>query len=1012
MAKLFSKAKKTLSEIKNGKSVYELFDVTTEQLQEIAENKNHLSVIQMEEIRPVYKTDGRLDYVQFTSAENGTKEVRVLRLFRIRSIASQIRTKMNNQKAFADILKEFSGGEVTFTKIDAYKAGEDLIFTYGVVMEGLEREIQRLVEKTDLYIHALRAQFKGAYDNIEICSLTREEHWMFAENFHFSELSWVRGIPQKDSSKGAKTGSDFYNAHPMAEEEAEVFYKGMIASDEDGAFEDTSFLLCSTFDLIDASTIEKLLDKMHNMISKLQSSVEQGLNESETIGLPIMMGLGIGDGFSTSEQNGTNTTEGTTITEGSTQGTSVGSGVAEQSGVANGRTEGQQIGTSETNTLSNSNNTSVGGRVMGIGADSGWGESEANGISKSEAYTAATNTQESTSTTTSTQEQTSQSTSISEGKTNTQGQTSVLGTQAMNTNSSTVAAGTSIGSNSGVGRRIVDAAMRTSLEKAELNLQRVTSALSIGMFEGRTVILTPNKRVKTKAEFLYKQAFLTEGTPFPIRIEQFNEKDERKIIRYAKMLRKTNEKERRVTLLEREKFSTFYTVEEMTAHNPIQTNMPGYTTSHEPIPKSIRIPGKMKKGAFLGYQLNSVLNERSSQPYYLSKESLTHIGVYGNTGMGKTTCVKRLTIELRNELDVNVLVFDWATDYRSVMDHLHNKADYFFHTFEPNFFGLRLNLIKPPKNVPHDIWSGVLAEIFCIAFGLGNRSLLIITELIRELLQQVPNPTMKDLAAKVDAEFEDRSQKAGKMMDFNEKSTFSSMKDRLQGWMGEKKDAKGNVVYDRTKTAMYKSLCEEGYFMEIEDLIKGDFYRVIECGGIPEGDRPFVVNAIAAAIAYYREYNRSMLAKPMYMVFEEAHEVLSQSTGNEPIAQNETIFEKMNRFTRKFGLYFLYSCQKPETIPKGIFDTTPTQITFQIPSIVSKEMFVSSGGRDEVRADKDLVNFLSRLPFGTAVIRQGKIQNIVDGEFAAVKIEKLLLDQENISNDFFKKIYNQIKRVR
>jgi len=1004
MKKVFKKMVKNMS----SKNVYDIWDKTEKELHEIAEGKINVENIKMEDfdVQFDYET-GELEYVLFKDKVNDQSMIRILRLFRVVEIPALIRSKMNGEKAFRDILKDFQDGSVSFVKLDAFKPGEDTVFCYGLLKEGKVEEKERLLKETKRQEKTLRAQFKSAYDNVKLASLTLEENWIFLENFGFQKLFMTRGIPRKDSGMGRQTGSDVYGMHPQSEEESEIFYKGMTSGKRGEHEAGDAYLVLSIFDMLDPEHIHFLLRKNQDIFDRLQSSIRHGIMENHSAGLPIMMGLGMGLGEGTVYQEGV----GHNHMEGTADGSNTMKASTEMSGetkaTASGVTQGMNQGTSETNGTTNGTNkgTSAGTGFLpfvDVNGSMGWSNSE--NFTNGTTYGTSSAESNQTSLGTSTQNGSSTGSGTSHTVSSAQGTSNSVsnGSTTSNSQNASLAGGANLSQGLGSSREGYNSMVEVALEMVVgLQSMRLREAENIGMFTSRTFVLTKDEESKDKAMALWKQAYLDENTPFPTHIQNFEGETERNMIRYAKMMKKTNIKEKRPCLLENDRFETYLTPSEMTAFGPIATNRLGFTTSHEPIPQAIRMPGKMTTGAFLGHQLDTVLNEVRDQKYFLNFPPFSHMLVSGNTGVGKTVFTKRLAVEMHNVYDANVIVFDWAQDYRSAINYIKNPNKYRLFTFDPSFMTTRINLIAPPKNVPKDVWSSTVAQLFCFAFGLGGRSLLIITDIMRSLIGAMPNPTIKDLAYKIEEEYQDRMEKSGNKMDFNEKATFSSMKDRFKLWLKE-------------DSIVYQSMCAKGNFLNIEELIEGECFRVFECSHLPEEVIPFVVNGISAAIFHYCEHNRKVLRKPTYTFFEEAHTILQEPSGNEPLAIKETIFEKINRISRKYNLFTVYICQNPEEMPPALYNRIPVQMTLNIQSDEGRQLFVASAGRDPIRKDRNLVDFISRMPRGMVLIRQGIFDHgdMTKGELTAFMAAPLPMDTDHISNDVFKSLYaKKVKAV-
>ena len=959
--------------------------------------KSKLDSIEFRLIDPKFnEKSGNFDYALFKNKVGRKEETRVLRLFRIKSVPELIRKEQNNHIEFKNILNQFGKKNISFVTLYAYKPGKNPAICYGVLAENTEGKLENTLQESEYYAKALELKFLTAFHNIEIAPVTFHEDWIF-DSFHYHHLTIARGVPKPDTSLGLQSGSSPYSSPVETEKQvSEIVLKGATGMINTGQSEGFPFLLYSVFDKLDKKETIRAFNKVQNMLGMISSSKILSVSESENFSFPMIFGFGFDAMFGhahsqtmgMSEGHGTSDSVTNTLTDGNSH------------AVGNNETSGVSDGTSnQTSTQESQSHTQ--GKNAGINYIGNFGSNESNAIQTGNGVSDGQNHTDSHQLGSSETNQTSHSAAHANAhgvqdnvsKTNSQGDTSSSG-QGHNNN---IGAGVSAGDSTGINRMQFDQFFQTAEEIYSLYLQRYNQSLREDMFDYRMFILTPDKETKIYMEELIKQAYVDANSPLPLRIESLTPEQENILIRYARAMKKPEALESRAAIVDKYRYSTHVTTSECTAFSLPQINLAGYNSSFEAIPQSVTFFGEMPLGAKIGKQINPIVNVLSPYFYQLTLEMIKqHILIAGATGQGKTYFNNRFIAEIHNTFDVNVLIFDWFTNYRSLPGALKDKRKFRFNSFS-DLRPVSVNLLRTPKGTSDFEWAAILSEILCLTLGLGDRSFRIITDVIASVKEMKPDPTMEDLIDGIMAEKNKRNREymeSGERMPFNEQQTFSSMYERLKTWK--------NKLHP-----VYKTMCQ-GPFTPIEDLVDGSFVHLIECKNLPKDVRPFFINALTAYIFYYAKNGRQQLDKPTFLFFEEAHTLLSQQTGEEPLKVGETIYETINREARNCNLFISYICQSPEKLPELIIDNLPLRFIFQFPSDEGKNMMVSAAGRDPVRLDVNLKNWISKLPRGTCLIRNSKYDHVKDGEFAMIKVSPTYV--EKISDEYFKKILNDLPK--
>jgi DNA helicase HerA-like ATPase len=150
----------------------------------------------------------------------------------------------------------------------------------------------------------------------------------------------------------------------------------------------------------------------------------------------------------------------------------------------------------------------------------------------------------------------------------------------------------------------------------------------------------------------------------------------------------------------------------------------------EPPPKEITINGD--------FQLGSVLyGKKQLYPLFLNKSDLlTHIGIFGSSGSGKTNIVYSLVKELA-KLQIPVLIFDFSKrNYRDLLSITGLKDKIKIYTVGRNVLPFRFNPLKPPEGVQVSQWAKEFSEVFDHAYWLRGGGRYIILKALEDLYKK------------------------------------------------------------------------------------------------------------------------------------------------------------------------------------------------------------------------------------------------------------------------------------
>ncbi len=106
---------------------------------------------------------------------------------------------------------------------------------------------------------------------------------------------------------------------------------------------------------------------------------------------------------------------------------------------------------------------------------------------------------------------------------------------------------------------------------------------------------------------------------------------------------------------------------------------------HEFLGTSTLLNRVVKEEQSTHYTIGVSINTTLSQPVYLVDDDFfKHILIAGSTGSGKTTTAKRIIYEvLRNNNNLNIIVFDWHGEYTAFVDLIHKSFKIQVRIFKP-----------------------------------------------------------------------------------------------------------------------------------------------------------------------------------------------------------------------------------------------------------------------------------------------------------------------------------------
>jgi len=270
------------------------------------------------------------------------------------------------------------------------------------------------------------------------------------------------------------------------------------------------------------------------------------------------------------------------------------------------------------------------------------------------------------------------------------------------------------------------------------------------------------------------------------------------------------------------------------------------------------------------YPLGEVWYTRPFYPFSLTEKELTqHISIFGRTGAGKSYLVKSLLSHLAKAF----LVFDWKGTYRDTGSPIITLGNDF--RFNP----LDLNHIAPSHQ---STYLRQIIELFIDCYLEDLRLLTVqgVEYLLLLTIEKLPSPTFQSIYKSLKSY----------------SSTFREMDWKISAL---------SILFKLISGPLGKVMRNPS--VEIAQLVKQQ--TIFELNNVGSSkDKSFFIRSLLLRIYYHFEKQGPSNALQLFIVLEEAHNILLKKGGH------ETIIELMLRQIREFGVGICIVDQHPSLI--------------------------------------------------------------------------------------------------
>jgi len=753
-----------------------------------------------------------------------------------------------------------------------------------------------------------------------------------------------------------------------------------------------------------ASTGEDFSGGAFGIQAGISSGAGTNLSDSTSEGAAFNASAGTGRGASETVSQTASFGNSITDTRGTSMGTSQGTGLSVGRGTSEGWSEGygqsrgQSWGASTSESLTNSRGTNVSnGWSKGIGVSEGISTSEGRSESFGTSYGVSRGTNEGESATNSTGRSFGTNSGLSGGLSQSSGATMGLGPSLSFSKTF----------------QWIDMEVKNIITLLEFQNQRLMVALNgSGAFFSDIFIATPNEEAKASAQALAKSAWFNRTALIcPLQVMDLPPEEQSHLLYHFNAFSADCTMEGIPGQLESYRYSTVLLPDESTTYtHPPRISEGGIFADVLDIPK-FAVPSMRKGEIYMGKILSG---ERWTQswgyvtPYdfRLSQEELMHGFFTGESRSGKTVAATRFIAEIANKVKrdgkkLRIVCMDPKQDWRILAKFVEPERFHFYSLGSPEFAPINLNICKIPQNVYPQQWIDGIIEIYCRAYGLGERGKSVLSETFYELYDEanvfVPNwrevaperskavtfTKIYERMRKIKLELEDpRASGKGKVGN-DVRDAYSRVLDRLQ-------------VFGRPFSIEHQ-LFGRPDGLGIDDLIGGDDVVVLESYGLELTFKNFIFGVITAGFFKYAQAHEGGFKSPnqyeTILVIEEANEVLlgSDTTAggsNSPLG-GQSEFEKILDQAAGLGLFIFSITQKIADMPSSVVANSGLVFAGKISRDEDVALVIRKLGREERYDDRDLLKWFPRAPIGWFVCRSSRNFDFKEAEPSLVKIEPL-----------------------
>jgi len=313
----------------------------------------------------------------------------------------------------------------------------------------------------------------------------------------------------------------------------------------------------------------------------------------------------------------------------------------------------------------------------------------------------------------------------------------------------------------------------------------------------------------------------------------------------------------------------------------------------EPPPEKIARDGQISLG-------NVTYGRKSMYPLKLQKQALlTHMGIFGSSGYGKTNISYCLIKQLSQE-GVPVLIFDFSKkNYRDMISAGLENIDIF--TVGKNISPIKFNPLKPPEGVLLSQWMKEFSSIFDHAYWLLGGGRHVILKALDSVFKSNESPKLSDVK------------------DWLEKYGSSNMPSRERNWLATAERPLESLCFKELGQVFD---CDEGIFPS--QFFQPGKITILELDSLDNSDKSFFIEIILQWIRDWLLASGTRETLKGVIILEEAHHVLNREKSKK--LGSESVIDLIFREIRELGMGMVYIDQHPSLVSYPALGNTSTHI--------------------------------------------------------------------------------------
>ncbi|MFH1127693.1 MAG: DUF87 domain-containing protein, partial [archaeon] len=367
--------------------------------------------------------------------------------------------------------------------------------------------------------------------------------------------------------------------------------------------------------------------------------------------------------------------------------------------------------------------------------------------------------------------------------------------------------------------------------------------------------------------------------------------------------------------------------------------------------------------------------KRKLYPFMFDKSHLlTHMGVFGSSGYGKTNLIQHMTTMLAKQ-DVPIIIFDFSKmNYRDMIEMPEFKGRMNVYTVGREIAPFRFNPLVPPKGVSITQWSKEFAEIFDHAYWLMGGGKHVVLKALDDIYDGASKmPKIKDLRNWVYAHGD------------------SKVSARERNWIATAERPIESLNYRDT-----------GKIFDVDiGILPSTFLEpgsitVLELDSLSPNDRTFIIEIILQWLRDWLLLQGAREDLNAVIVLEEAHHLVNR----EKTAKmgTESVIDLIFREIRELGVGIIYTDQHPSMISYPALGNTSTHVYMNL-GLDSKQNSDIHDASNMLGIDYDEDGqYIRKLPVGHGFMlcRRLAFSSAFLVEFPHVKVKKGNVNDEKL----------------